>query len=122
MKMFEVFEVVFGNSIICLSLEVSAFYYFFPCIPMISVALDFLIGFIKAGIPAPWEVGGNAKTGKTWQTFKQNLCKNLSKIYFIRVTICIGFIRFLYNIFSSYQILPLPNFSVVFRCCFPNLA
>mmetsp|Transcript_32313 Transcript_32313/g.69852 ORF Transcript_32313/g.69852 Transcript_32313/m.69852 type:complete len:565 (-) Transcript_32313:225-1919(-) len=38
------------------SSQVSAFYYFFPCIPMISVALDFLIGFIKAGIPAPWEV------------------------------------------------------------------
>lgn len=36
--------------------QVSAFYYFFPCIPMVSVALDFLIGFIKAGIPAPWEV------------------------------------------------------------------
>jgi len=38
------------------SSQVSAFYYFFPCIPVISVALDFLIGFIKADIPAPWEV------------------------------------------------------------------
>lgn len=73
MKIFELFEVLFGNSIICLSLEVSAFYYFFPCIPMISVALDFLIGFIKAGIPAPWEVGGNAKN-------RQNMAKHLNKI------------------------------------------
>eukprot|EP00438_Fugacium_kawagutii_P018593 Skav209995 [mRNA] locus=scaffold3061:58067:62086:+ [translate_table: standard] len=38
------------------SSQVSTFYYFFPCLPVISVALDFLIGFIKAGIPAPWEV------------------------------------------------------------------
>ena len=38
------------------SSQISAFYYFFPCIPLISVVLDFLVGFIRAGIPAPWEV------------------------------------------------------------------
>ncbi|CAK9030956.1 unnamed protein product [Durusdinium trenchii] len=36
--------------------EVPAFYYFFPCMPVVSVALDFLVGFIKAGIRAPWQV------------------------------------------------------------------